>query len=295
MSRGIVFFNFGGGCVVRLLVALHSLREWHSGPVTVMLAEGDEFCEKAACDIQRYADIQWFALDSVVKRNVKSAIKPGLFQQSPYDATLMLDGDLIFCADPGTLLDTLTEERPFGVTAFSGWHCDGPRMRKRVLRCADWLWPSDRHLILCEEPGKKHPAINIGVIGWHKAGTGVMADWEWMTNNIAGQHIADEVACQVVFHRHPTSVWGPRWNASCVYADTLEGGVTGAHILHYHGNKHTAPDREASRLWLCHLARRIDAGDWTHADEYLRWPDKALKAALKTDKNLLSKALEWGT
>ena len=283
-SQGITFFNFGGGCIVRLLVALESLRKVYDGPVTLQLAKDDPHNQQALNDLKRYADIQWFDLARLAKRNLKSVIKPSLFKLSPYQTTLMLDGDLLIQKDPTELL-TATADHGFLVTQFSTWKCDGGRMRKRVDRCKDWLWPSDMRYL-----SGKWPAINIGVMGWDKSAPQVLADWEWMTMKLAGQHIADEVACQCVFHRHPHVVAADTWNSSCLYATQQPKDAA---ILHYHGNKHTAIDRPSSRLWVKALAELKAGGKIRHLDTYLKWPDKALLGLLKSRPNVLQEALKW--
>lgn len=288
-DKGITFFNFGGGCIVRLFVALDSLRNHYGGPVTLQLAKNDRFNEEAVADLQQYADIQWFDLERLAGRNLKSVLKPSLFKASPYNATLMLDGDLLIQRDPQPLLEMISPQRPLLVTAFSDWNCDGGRMRKRVKRCEEWLWPSDMDRIM--DPDHKHRAINLGVIGWDKSGTGVLADWEWMTMKLAGQHIADEVACQCVYHRHGHYVAPETWNSSCFYG--LEDPAEAA-ILHFHGNKHTSPNRPSSRRWIRHLAVLNATGKVKGMGKYLKWPDKALTEQLRKDRKLLDKALGWG-
>lgn len=283
IDHGVTFFNFGGGCIIRLLVALDSLRKFHNGPVTVFLANGDPFCEKAALDIAQYAQIQWFDLERLAKRNLKSCIKPSLFKQSPYKHTIMCDGDLLFQADIEPLFIPLTKGCEFLVTQFSTWKTDGSKMRKRVGRAWDFL---------DEETQKKLqgkvPAVNIGVMGWTHGADKVLADWEEMTMNLAGQHIADEIACQVIFPRHKHHVAGPEWNESCFYH---AGEIEAAKILHYHGNKHTSLDRPSSLRWLKHLARMIVSGRIKRMEEYLTWPDKALRGMMKSNPEWIAKVL----
>lgn len=271
MSEGITFFNFGGGCMVRLLVALDSLRQHYSGPVTLQLAKGDQNNEQAAPDLSQYADIQWFDMKRLAKRNLKSVLKPTLFKISPYDSTLMLDGDLLIQRDPGEILSAV-QGHGLLVTQFSSWKCNGGRMRKRVGRCAEWLWPSDMKYL-----SGKWPAINIGVMGWDKGFPDAMADWEWMTMKLAGQHIADEVAAQVIFHRHNHIVADETWNSSCLYG--LQPPEKAA-ILHFHGGKHVGY-RPSSWRWMAALADLIESKKIRLMDRYLTWGDKSLLAFLK--------------
>ena len=287
MTKGITFFNFGGGCAVRLLVAAYSLRDHYTGPLTFQLAKRDEFNDRLAPDLERIGGVQWFDLERLTKRNLKSAIKPSLFKISPYESTLMLDGDLLIQGDPTPLLD-LIDKHEFLVTQFSTWNCDGGRMRKRVQRCAEFITRDYMNTLLSRK--KKVPAVNIGVMGWKKSAPAVLEDWEKMTMNLAGQHIADEVACQVIYTRNRHYVADETWNSSCLYGVQEPAE---AKILHYHGNKHTRIDRQSSMLWLQYLARLVESGKVERMSEFLKWKDKALRGRLKETPNVLREALRW--
>ncbi len=274
MTSGLVFFNFGGGCVVRLLVALHSLRKYYSGNVHVFIAE-DDYADVYEKDVAAVATTtSRFNLHATVEksvgnvtRNLKSVIKPELLRNSPYDHTLICDGDLLFQASPEPLLWRLENGVGFIVTQFSTWKTNGNKMSKRVQRAWDFITPADKKIL-----EGRHPAINIGVVGWSKGNDAVINDWEHITDCLAGQHIADEIACQVVFHRHPHLVVGPEWNESCFY---YAGAVKKAKILHFHGNKHCG-DRESSRAWLQAFQDLRDSGKVISLSTYLTWNDKAL-------------------
>jgi hypothetical protein len=95
-----MFFNFGNKCVARLLTAIYTLRNVYSGPITLALAKNDEANIKLVEEVKVFnVDILWFDFEHKVKRNIKSILKPHLFTLSPYDTTLMFDGDLIFITD----------------------------------------------------------------------------------------------------------------------------------------------------------------------------------------------------
>lgn len=287
MTQGITFYNFGGGCMVRLLVALHSLRDHYDGPVTLQLAKDDEFNIKALPDLEPLADIQWYDLEQLAKRNLKSVLKPSLFQQSPYDLTLMCDSDLLFQRDPSELFPQI-DKHGFLVTRFSTWNCDGNRMRGRVERCKSFL-PGEYFSELVRGK-RKVAAVNIGVMGWKKGCDEVLEDWRQMTMNLAGKHIADEVACQVVYPRHDHYVAGDTWNSSCLYGVDHPADAA---ILHYHGNKHTRIENVACRRWMKYLAQLNADGKVKLLAEYLQWRDKALVGRAKDTPDYLEQALKW--
>jgi hypothetical protein len=254
ISAGFVFFNFGGRCIARLLVALYTLRKFYSGRVVVFLAKGDPFCEAAEADIAEYADVVWFDLEKLATRNLKCVIKPALFEMSPFDHTIMLDGDLLFQANPWELMDPLVE-KGFLVTKFSTWHTDGRKMAARMNKFDKnpLVTPEQIEVFRGVMPNPKVAAINIGVMGWSKRCPEVMARWKELTLSIAGVHMADEHAAQITYPFYPTALMGPEWNESCVFPS--RPGFAHAKVLHYHGGKHSAPERASSRLWLQALQR----------------------------------------
>jgi len=241
MTHGCLFFNFGDKCVLRLLTALYTLRKVYSGPVTVMLAKNDTWNELVKDDIKRLGcDYEFFDMEKLCRRNLKSVLKPGLFKNSCFDTTLMFDGDLVFRSSPEDLFN-LTKASGFLVTHFSHWYADGRTIKKRVNTLKDLLTAEELKKSL-----EHHPAINIGVMGYNKGnGDACRDEWEKLTLAGAGRFIIDEIAAQCVYHKYPHHVADCSWNTSCRNAAEL---LT-ADIVHYHGNKHTSPNRLASRFW----------------------------------------------
>lgn len=308
MSQGAAFFNFGGKCVLRLLVALDSLRNHYEGPVTIFLKNGCKHSKEAEPDLAKYGDIVWDDFESKAKRNVKCAVKPHLFRQSPYDKTIMFDGDMLFRSQIDTLFqvfgiirDPETEALHSGpgmlLTRFSTWHTDGGKMQKRVRGFYDWLTPTQQRLLNCRAASgeampqeMKIPAINLGLVGWDSRYTDMMNDWEWLLDKRAGKHLADEVSanCMIAMYPGQIAVAKSEWNESCVYKTD---DPTKAKILHFHGNKHASPLRPSSRFWLCYLANMLEDG--IIDEKYLDWGDASLSDNLKANPNLLQDALEW--
>lgn len=276
MTNGITFFNFGGSCVVRLFVALHTLRKFYRGPVTVFLAKGDRFNERITSDLARMdVDFQWFDMEAIAKRNMKCVLKPQLFQMSPYENTLMMDGDMIFQGDPSVLFVALAE-KGFLVTRFSTWNTDGPKMLARIEKFRLHLTPEE--WIRLTDGKEKIPAVNIGVMGWSKRAYPVMGRWETLTMAVAGQHMADEHAAQVTFPFYPSTVVGPEWSEFCVYPANKD--YSKAKVIHYHGSKHSDPKRRSSRYWLAALQETIRSRQVTGIAEYLHWGDESVSSNL---------------
>lgn len=272
VTNGITFFNFGGSCVVRLFVALHSLRKFYRGPITVFLARGDRFNERIVPDLARLdVDFQWFDMEAIAKKNMKCVLKPKLFLMSPYTNTLMMDGDMLFQGDPSVLFMALVD-KGFLVTRFSTWNTDGPKMRERIQKFRDKL--TDVQWAHLTDGKVKVPAVNIGVMGWSRGSDLVMERWESLTLAVAGQHMADEHAAQVTFPFYQSAVVGPEWNESCVYPANKD--LSQAKVLHYHGGKHSDPKRPSSRRWLRAFQDLLRSREVVGLGEYMHWGDDAV-------------------
>lgn len=295
MTTGICFFNFGGSCVTRLLVALHTLRQHYKGEITVFLAKEDRFCDAIVEDIHEFdAGVLRFDLESIARRNLKCCIKPQLFKESPYDHTLMCDGDLVFRADPSELFAPL-EDKGLLVTKFSTWHTDGSRMRRRIARFQEHVAADTWRIAASEDPTYgKIAAINIGVLGWSKdkiQSIPVMTRWTDLTLKTAGSHMADEHAMQVIYPRYAHHLAGPEWNESCQHPANHD--FSQAKILHFHGNKESEPDRISSRYWLQAFeelarSRRVPA-----LLEYAVWHGENIIANMRRAKLLMDPAVSF--
>ena len=88
--RGCVFFNFGSAYALRLLVAIHSLRKYYAGPISVFLIE-DEFSGSLKGEFAKLN-----ALPISVDALSRSFDRHRLFLESPYETTLAFDSDLVF-------------------------------------------------------------------------------------------------------------------------------------------------------------------------------------------------------
>lgn len=283
MSRGVVFFNFGNKCIARLLVAVHTIRRVYSGPVTIMLAENDEFNKEVAPIFQSEynCDIQWFDLERTVKRNLKSVLKPIFFENSPYDTSIMFDGDLVFSGAFDELWDW-AEDKGWVVTHFSGWMSNGKSMSKRINNVLGDVFNEKQMNAALDS----HPAINVGVLAHNKnKGRKLLRKWKQVTQQVAGKFIADEIAMQGVYFWYDHHVADEKFNYSCHYGKLLDE----AKIIHYHGNKHTGLHRESSRLWWAWVQDIIKSGkydfeQWLQAD-----PDAKRVLTENPDRDFLEK------
>lgn len=277
MSRGVIFFNFGNKCMARLLVAVHTLRKVYDGPVTMMFAKDDEWNMKVS-DVfknQYNCDIYWFDLEKTVNRNLKSVLKPTLFELSPYDTTVMFDGDLVF-TKPFDELWSWAEDHGFVVTHFMGWLSSGKSMTKRIKNVLGDVFNEKQMTAALDS----HPAVNVGVLAHNKEkGRKLLRKWKQVTKQVAGKFIADEIAMQGVYIWYDHFVADETFNYSCHYGPILEN----AKIIHYHGNKHTGLHRQSSRLWWATVKEIIDENNYD-IREWLSY-DSDCNRVLRENKN----------
>ncbi len=226
--RGIIFFNRGSKCRVRLLVSLYSLRKHYKGPVAVLMDSGG--------DAWFRAELARLGADVVdIPRHDGAALvaKSTLWQHTPFDTTLFLDADTIVRADPSPLFAEI-EKTGTMVHWFTGWTTRGKKISSRIR---GWLPATSQADVDAALAFGK--AINTGIHGYVK-GHPMLPVWAELTalghERNCTRRLVDELAWQMLMHRFPCTVVGPEWGASVRFGD-----MDTAKIIHYHGSKHTLP------------------------------------------------------
>ena len=273
-QRGVIYYNTGTSCLIRLLVSLFSLRQHYSGPVTIV-SEGEdshELCQKIADAL----DAQVLRWDSGLEpgKNGAYLAKTRLYQASPYQTTVALDSDTLVQGDIEELFRQ-AEEHEFCVAQFAKWRTDGRIYSKRI-RQWETLVPS--HI---ESALNFGPAINTGVLAYKKEAS-ILQEWEKVV--LDGRHlfIPDEVSCQLLLPHHKHRILENLWNCSCRYDSPSDPSVK---IIHYHGRKHCRPGLKFhGAAWITEYQRVVEAN---LADVHSWKPagDRMLKRYLKTLKN----------
>lgn len=244
MKSGVVYWNHGERCLVRLLVSLRSLRRHYVGPVAI-LNEGEPPPWFRAVAEKLTAKIKVLP----VNNDYGLVKKARLWRVVPFDVTLFLDSDTVIRGNVQPLLDA-TAEHGLVVTNFCGWETNGRRMSARVR---EWAKVDAK---LTKKALAYGPAVNTGVQGWAK-GCPALTDYEALTaRGLAagvGKKTLDELAMQLVITKHPHELVGPEWNCSSVYGD-----LDKAKIVHYHGHKHCRVGK-AGDLWKAEFWKLVEA------------------------------------
>jgi hypothetical protein len=156
---------------------------------------------------------------------------------SPYDRTVFLDGDTVICGSVDKLF-----EAPLTLTAFAGWQTNGRKIGGRISRYKGISPIIDEWV---DELRKNaQPAINTGVIGWHKGDLQWARLWNYVTYRGPGC-IGDELAMQIIFNRVGATVLDDRYNCSAMHGQHKDKVV----IWHFHGDKHLKKEPGKS-IWI---------------------------------------------
>lgn len=268
-SRGVILFNKGDKCTVRALVALHSLRKWWNGNVTMFLEEPypQEFetaCKHFNVNIVKNKQNNNF---SVLVRKTQT------FINAPYDRNLWLDADTVVLGPIDEMFDYLDNGIEVAIPHFAGWWADGRTLSKRINN-----YKNIASKELLEEATKHHPAINTGILSYRK-NTQFLKDWIALAEKGNGKmFIPDEVAFQVLYPSYKNIFIAPmKFNVSVKHDPNTED----KRILHCHGQKHIM-DFPLCNIWKKEFneMREKNIANINHFVEH--YPDKRLKRYLKT-------------
>lgn len=187
-TRGVIYYNTGTSCAVRLLISLASLRKYYLGPVTI-LSEGEashELCVQIGSALN--AEVLHWDCGITHGSNRAYLAKTRYHAGTPYETTIALDSDTLVVAPVDELFD-LAERYSFCVAQLGGWRSNGSIISGRLKQWQDVL-PDD------VEPSLAFgPAINCGVVAFQKAAA-IYRDWHYYAVQGREFFIPDEVCCQ---------------------------------------------------------------------------------------------------
>lgn len=282
-KRGVLYYNRGTSCAVRLLVSMRSLRQHYSGPL-VILSEGDEshpLCRKIA-DAYDARVIEW---ESGVEPgdNMPFLAKTRLHLGTPFEVTVALDSDTLVLGPVDELFEH-AERDGFCVAQFANWQTSGRIIQKRLRQ---WSGLLPDHVEASVNHGA---AINTGVMAFRKD-----ADLfaQWYETALAGREhfIPDEVSCQLLLPQYPHGILDSKWNCSCKYDDPDKPDTR---IIHYHGKKHCRPGLPYhGDRWMAVFEEvmKLNLGgvtDWSPAG------DRMLKRCIKRRQRQTESLVETG-
>jgi hypothetical protein len=263
VTKGVIYFNKGMGCVVCLIVSAFTLRRHYNGPLTFMLEGSHPDCLVEGLK-------HCFNADIVVVPEKNEAVlvrKTEVSSMSPYDVSVFLDSDTVVVGKLDELFDD-AEKHDLVVPHFAGWITKGRKINKRIRRYTsivpDYIEPAVKY-------GK---AINTGVYAYRK-NSPIFKEWIDLSRKGAstGMFIPDEIACQILLPRYDCLVVDQKFNVSC----RLGTDVQDKRVIHFHGKKHCRPFA-MMHVWMealvdtmkanpCEIRELIRNG--THGDRFL--------------------------
>ena len=264
-SRGVIYYNKGKKCVIRLITSLWSLIKVYNGNITVLL-EGEEW-PKWLLEYLKSIGVEWKIIEDY--KVFPLVRKASLWRDTPYDKTLFLDADTIV-VNPIDEVWELLDEHEFLVPNFAEWCTSGGIMSHRIR-----VWSK----ILGEEKIKKSlefgKAINTGIMAWRKDAK-ILEEWEKITKQgyeMDLSRIPDELACQVLLPFYPHFVLPDEWNKSVKFATVDEKKTV---VIHYHGRKHCG-NRPNNYYWKYNYWDMIRKSKFFHNEMFMSMGDRSFK------------------
>jgi hypothetical protein len=277
-TQGVIMFNRGDKMLVRILVALYSLRKHYDGNITFYIEN------PCSCMDELEQSLKYFKCDVVripEKHEYKTLVrKNSLFENPPYDKTLWMDTDTVTVGTIDDMFNYLDEKDvDMCIPHFAGWVSDGNSIAKRINRFKGLA--EERHI---EEALKHHPAINTGILSFRKSDkwSKFVRDWTDLAHqgSLKRIFIPDETAAQILY---PSM---SEWGLKCFIAPT-DFNVSVLHdhdkskdrrIMHFHGDKHVL-DHPNCDIWK-NTFEEMCKDNIANINQFLQYADKRLKIYL---------------
>ena len=241
-NKGVIYFNSGVKCLVRLIVSIHSLRQHYDGPITVIST--GERSNKFFRELLKGANpfdinvVEAEFPEIPCGKNTPLLQKSSINRFTPYSLSIFLDSDTIICGDIRELWD-LAAQHEIVVPQFADWTTSKQTIQKRIKN-----WRAV-HPELIKSALNFGPAINCGVFAFKKDTQFIT---EWTSQIVLGQDcfIPDETGMQVILHQYPHFIADQKFNVSCKYSDPRAADTR---VIHYHGRKHCRLDSNGKLLY----------------------------------------------
>jgi hypothetical protein len=272
MSKGVIYYNRGTACAVRLLVSIYSLRRFYEGPITILAdgASSYKICSLIAEELR--CDIKLWSSGISTGSNEVYLAKTRYHVGTPYLLTIALDADTVVVAPVDELFDFARSDG-FCVARFSNWKTSQFTIAKRIARWKNYLSDDINPALSFGS------AINCGVVVFAKD-TPLYSDWYKYALLGRNTFIPDEVCCQIILHRYPHRLLDSCWNRSCKYDNPRNPSTK---IIHYHGRKHCRKGLPFSGdIWI-DLFREVHLQNLARIQEWMPAGDRMLTEFLKAN------------
>jgi hypothetical protein len=214
MTTGIAYLLTSVQLAARLVVSLYTLRQWYDGPVTVFTTRKESH-ELGALLSNSELRVEHHRIVELPGESWGSSVatKPLIFEQSPYESTLLLDADTMIVGSLTELLEHVGDHELTVTTCglrtdeynqpafFDNWRslAGGRGDIFGIAKLLDCLE---------ERPQWK---INSGVVGAHRQAK-ILAEWPALSRLGQDLPTPEEVALQLLLLRYPHQVLGWKYN-----------------------------------------------------------------------------------
>jgi hypothetical protein len=278
-DKGVIYFNLGTKCLIRLLVSIHSLRKYWDGPITIISTGTDSNNALKLID----DDINVIEADFPDIKEGKNAVflkKAAVNRFTPYKLNVFLDSDTIVKGDFTELFD-LAEKHDFVVPQFHNWTTS---TRAIVKRINGW---KDTYPKLMKPALDYGPALNCGVFAFKKD-TKFVQEWTDKITPGRNSFIPDETGMQVVIHQYKHLVADQKYNCSCKYSKPHNNDTR---IIHFHGRKHCRFDNNnrliyGADIWVSEFDEVVKSNYLNYKEISKKCNDRMLKRYLRNKKNV---------
>jgi hypothetical protein len=221
---GVLYYNTGTSCTVRLLVSIYTLRKYYKGEIAI-LSEGqpsNEICQKISNALDAY--IVPINPKDIPTKNHHFLVKTKMHQYTPFEQNVYIDADTLIKGP----IDELLNQDTFFVTPISNWKPNQQPISGRILQWQTILPDMIQPALLYKQ------AINTGIFGFN-INDQIMQDWYNYAIKGIDLFIPDEVSLQIMLPKYQHKVLDTRFNCSCVQDNPDNPDIR---IVHYHGRKH---------------------------------------------------------
>jgi len=277
MGKGVIYFNQGSKCLLRLIVSIHSLRKYYDGPITVISSGADSHALCKRLFGGTFVNIVEASFDkSLDGKNDVYLKKASVNAWTPYELSVFLDADTLVRGPIDELFE-YAEKHDFIVPQFTKWTTNTRAIQRRIN---GW---KEAYPDLMEPALNFGPAVNCGVFAFKKNAKFAV---NWCNDIKPGRHnfIPDETGMQVVLHQYPHYVCDQKFNISCKYSNPRGDD---ARIIHYHGRKHCRLNDEGEVLY--HGDLWIEEYEEAQKENYLSISDSPIDRMYRKFKNFTPK------
>ena len=287
MTKGVIYYNRGRKCVVRLIVSMMTLRKHYQGPITLFLDDkgfGKENMSLLTKDVKREFDVDVITDENEDTTTYVRAVE--VCMKAPYDLNLWMDADTVILGNIDEIL-IQAETHDLSIAHFAKWKTRGGTISSRINALKDIV---PQYMEAAIDYG---PAINCGIYGFPK-NSKILKEWLWLSKRAESIHtfIPDEKSCQVLLPQYDVSILPTKYNVSVIHdPDYLanKGKINVFEIarkfdwrvLHAHGRKH-CKDFPVCELWIKEFIECLEENT-CHIRSYVgkEYGDRRLRGFLK--------------